>query len=60
MNNDGGPTSGYAIPFTINEDGSRTQGTVTVENKVPTFTPAGGTSEALNETTQSSSKSLSD
>lgn len=60
VNNDGGSTSGYAIPFTINEDGSRTQGTVTVENKVPTFTPAGGTSEALNETAQSSSKSLSD
>lgn len=43
VNNDGGSTSGYAIPFTINEDGSRVQGSVTVENKVPTFTKAGET-----------------
>lgn len=46
VDNDGGSTSGYAIPFTITEDGGRTQGTVSVENKVPTFTPE-GTSEAI-------------
>ena len=37
VNNDGGSTSGYGIPFTIYEDGARTQGTVTVTSKKPTF-----------------------
>ncbi len=46
VNNDGGSTSGYSIPFTINEDGSRVQGSVSVENKVPTFT-AGGTAAVI-------------
>lgn len=41
VNSDGGGTSGYAIPFTVSEDGGRTQGTVSVSNKVPTFTPEG-------------------
>ncbi len=44
VDNDGGSTAGYAIPFTINEDGARVQGSVSVENKIPTFT-AGGASE---------------
>lgn len=38
VDNDGGSTSGYGIPFTIYEDGSRTQGTISVTNKIPTFT----------------------
>lgn len=42
VNNDGGPTSGYQIPFTASEDGGRVQGTVSVSNKTPTFTPNGG------------------
>ena len=42
FDSDGGNTSGYGIPFTIYEDGGRTQGTVSVTNKVPTFTPEGG------------------
>lgn len=57
VDNDGGSTSGYAIPFTINEDGNRTQGSVSVENKVPTFT-AGGTSGASVQS--EAGKSLSD
>lgn len=57
---DGGGTSGYAIPFTISEDGGRTQGTVSVSNKVPTFTPEGGTSGAsLDEPTPAKSSSKS-
>ena len=44
VDNDGGSTSGYGIPFTIYEDGGRTQGTVSVTNKVPTFTA--GTTQA--------------
>lgn len=53
VDSDGGSTSGYAIPFTISEDGGRTQGTVSVSNKVPTFTPEGGTSGAsLNDPMQ--------
>lgn len=39
IDNDGGGTSGYSIPFTIYEDGARVQGKVTVTNKQPTFTP---------------------
>lgn len=51
VDSDGGSTSGYAIPFTISEDGGRTQGTVSVANKVPTFTPEGGASGvSLDET----------
>ncbi len=60
FDSDGGGTSGYAIPFTISEDGGRTQGTVSVSNKVPTFTPEGGTSPtALSEPTQTKSSSKS-
>lgn len=46
VNSEGGGTSGYAIPFTVSEDGGRTQGTVSVSNKVPTFTPEGAASAA--------------
>lgn len=42
VDNDGGATDGYSMPFTINEDGKRVQGTVSVADQVPTFT-AGGT-----------------
>lgn len=60
FDSDGGGTSGYAISFTISEDGGRTQGTVSVSNKVPTFTPEGGTSPtALSEPTQTKSSSKS-
>lgn len=57
VDNDGGSTSGYAIPFTINEDGNRTQGSVSVANKVPTFT-AGGASGTPAQS--EAGKSLSD
>lgn len=57
---DGGGTSGYAIPFTISEDGGRTQGTVSVSNKVPTFTAEGGADpSALSEPAQIKSSSKS-
>ncbi|WP_279086635.1 hypothetical protein [Bacteroides acidifaciens] len=60
VDSDGGSTSGYAIPFTVSEDGGRTQGTVSVSNKVPTFTPEGGTSPAaLSEPAQTKSTSKS-
>ena len=52
VDNDGGPTSGYAIPFTINEDGARTQGTVSVADKVPTFTA--GNASTVNDNSESS------
>lgn len=55
VDNDGGATSGYSLPFTITEDGSRTQGTVSVSNKIPTFTPGGNSASA-----SAASKSLSD
>ena len=40
VNNDGGDTSGYGLPFTVNEDGGRIQGNVSVTNKIPIFTAA--------------------
>lgn len=62
VDSEGAGTSGYGIPFTISEDGGRVQGTVSVSNKVPTFTPEGSSQPAaLNETqAKASSKSLSD
>lgn len=60
VDSEGAGTSGYGIPFTISEDGGRVQGTVSVSNKVPTFTPEGGTSPtALSEPTQTKSSSKS-
>lgn len=38
VNSDGGDTAGYVIPFTGYEFGTRTQGTVSVSEKKPTFT----------------------
>lgn len=37
---DGGSTAGYTVPCNFYETGGRTQGTVTVANKVPTFEAA--------------------
>jgi len=58
--NDGGSTAGYAIPFTITEDGNRTQGTVSVTNKKPTFTASGTSGASTYSATDTESKSLSD
>ena len=62
VDSEGASTSGYGIPFTISEDGGRIQGTVSVSNKVPTFTPEGGASGAsLDEPAQAKTAgSLSD
>jgi hypothetical protein len=49
VDNDGGSTSGYGIPFTMYEDGSRTQGIVTVTSKVPKFTAGGASSASLED-----------
>lgn len=38
VNNYGGDTSGFQIPFSVHFEGERTQGTVTLSNKIPTFT----------------------
>lgn len=45
VNTDGGTTDGYSMPFVINEDGKRVQGSVTVAERIPTFTAGGGTAE---------------
>ncbi len=62
VDNDGGPTSGYTLPFTINEDGARVQGTISVTNKVPTFTAGGaaGAAEVSVQSVKADSKSLSE
>lgn len=38
VDNDGGGTAGYSMPFTIYEDGARVQGSVVVTDKQPKFT----------------------
>lgn len=42
INSYGGGTNGVTIEYTIHPNGNRKQGTVTIENKVPTFVPAEG------------------
>lgn len=54
VDNDGGSTSGYGIPFTLYEDGTRTQGTVSVTNKVPTFTAETTSTESTQSQTPES------
>lgn len=51
ITNDGGETSGYALPFTAYESGNRIQGTVSVTKRKPTFTV---------ETSEPARSSLSD
>lgn len=58
FDSDGGSTSGYGIAFSIYEDGARTQGTVSVSNKVPTFTAA--TEATVQTASEKPSGSLSD
>ena len=41
----GGPQGGVAIPYTVYPDGNREQGTVTITDKVPTYTPNGSGDE---------------
>lgn len=43
---DGGGTSGYQIPYTVTEEGGRTQGTVSVTGGKPTFTPLASAEKA--------------
>lgn len=59
VDNDGGPTDGYTMPFTINEDGKRVQGTVSVADKVPTFT-AGGAEQASTYAARNTSAKTTD
>ena len=41
----GGDMTGFGIPFNVNPNGGRVEGTVSVTNKVPTFTPGAATEE---------------
>lgn len=52
----GGDTSGVSIPFDVLFDGNRKEGTVTIANGVPTFTPK----EASPGTSDINSQSLDD
>lgn len=59
----GGELAGLGLPFNVNPNGGRVEGTVSVTERVPTFTPGTGGTEpaALSETqAKSGSKSLSD
>lgn len=59
VNSDGGGTAGYSLPFKMEESGGRTQGTVSVTNKVPTFTPESEV-ETVSVQSNKSGGSLSD
>lgn len=59
VDNDGGSTAGYSLPFTISEDGARVQGTVTVENKIPTFTTGASVDTMATQASTPVSKSKS-
>ena len=60
----GGELTGFGLPFNINPNGGRVEGTVSVAERVPTFTPGtdgGAQPTMLNETqAKLGSKSLSD
>lgn len=60
VNSDGGPTDGYSMPFTINEDGKRIQGAVTVADRTPTFTEGSGTAETAAYSAKSGTTKASD
>lgn len=62
VDSDGGSTSGYAISFTIAEDGTRVQGKVEVNDKKPTFTAGASvdTMAAQASTPVSKSKSVAE
>lgn len=53
----GGELAGFGLPFNVNPNGGRVEGTVSVTERVPTFTPGTGGAEpaVLNEPTQSKS-----
>lgn len=62
----GGELAGFGLPFNVNPNGERIEGTVSVTEKVPTFTPGGtvqpeAQSDSVEtEAAKSASKSLSD
>lgn len=58
----GGELAGFGLPFNVSPNGGRVEGTVSVTERVPTFTPGtgGGTSPAtLSDQTQTKSSSKS-
>lgn len=48
VDTDGRDTSGYGISFTVYESGNRTQGTVSVTERKPKFTPKGAEESITN------------
>lgn len=56
----GGDLTGFGLPFNINPNGGRVEGTVSVTERVPTFTPATGNEPAPEAQAKTGSKSLSD
>lgn len=56
----GGDLTGFGIPFNVNPNGGRVEGTVSVTNKVPTFTEGTEPEETVSVQSGKSSGSLSD
>ncbi len=57
----GGELAGFGLPFNVSPNGGRVEGTVSVAERVPTFTPATGGTEpaALSESAQTKTGSKS-
>lgn len=45
----GGELSGFGLPFNVNPNGGRVEGTVSVTKRVPTFTAGGASGASLSE-----------
>ncbi|MCM1219816.1 MAG: hypothetical protein NC548_35545 [Lachnospiraceae bacterium] len=55
----GGELAGFGLPFNVNPNGGRVEGTVSVTDKVPTFTPGGTQTVAARTTAKKTESSLS-
>lgn len=56
----GADVSAFGLPFNVNPDGGRVEGTVSVEERVPTFTEGTNQEETISVQNDKSSGSLSD
>lgn len=56
----GGELAGFGLPFNVNPNGGRVEGTVSVTERVPTFTPGTAEGASVQDTSAKSTGSLSD
>lgn len=58
--NTGGDLAGFGLPFNVNPNGGRVEGTVSVTKRVPTFTPNTAAGASVQTVSEKTSGSLSD